>query len=236
MKNRAEVVIAGNTFTMTGEQDEEYMVKIAALVDRKITEIRNSGASMMQSITLAACDMADSYVQAVQSAEHLRGQIADYLDENKSISRELADAHAQITRLEKSTAERSEEINHLNQLKERIAALEKQVAGEDKRRARINELESQIAQSDMRVRAFQDDADKRNRRIKDLERMLAESESQHRDDMEEAEKRERLVRELRDKLSETDKQRRRVEELEHVLGETERQLNELRSRLSRVIK
>lgn len=32
MKNRVEVVIAGNRFTMTGEQDEEYMTKIAALV------------------------------------------------------------------------------------------------------------------------------------------------------------------------------------------------------------
>ena len=68
MKNRAEVVIAGNTFTMTGEQDEEYMVKIAALVDQKIADIRGSGVNTMQAITLAACDMADSYVQAVQRA------------------------------------------------------------------------------------------------------------------------------------------------------------------------
>lgn len=235
MKNRAEVTIAGQTFTMTGEQDEEYMVKIAALVDQKISEIRASGAAMIQAGILAACDMADNYVQTVQSAEHLREQMAGYLDENKQVSRELANANAEITRLEKRAAERAEEMNHLDQLKERIMSLEKQVAGEDKRRARINELESQLSQADMRVRAFQDDADKRNRRIKDLEHSLAEADAKHREDMEEAERQERVIRGFKDKLTETEKQRRRVEELENVLADTERELNDLRSRLSRVI-
>ena len=235
MKNRAEVVIAGNTFTMTGEQDEEYMVKIAALVDQKIADIRGSGVKTMQAITLAACDMADSYVQAVQGADHLRQQMASYLEENASVSKELANARAEIGRLETRAAERAEEINHIEQLKDRITSLERQVAGEDKRRARIGELESQLAQSEMRIRAFQDDADKRNRRIKDLEHSLAESESRHRDDMEEAEKRERQIRELKDKVSVTEKQRRRIEELEKTLADTESQLNDVRSRLSRML-
>ena len=87
----------------------------------------------------------------------------------------------------------------------------------------------------MRIRAFQDDADKRNRRIKDLEHSLAESESRHRDDMEEAEKRERQIRELKDKVSVTEKQRRRIEELEKTLADTESQLNDVRSRLSRML-
>ena len=43
MKNRVEVVIAGNRFTMTGEQDEEYMTKIAALVDNRVCKIREIG-------------------------------------------------------------------------------------------------------------------------------------------------------------------------------------------------
>ena len=72
MKNRVEVVIAGNRFTMTGEQDEEYMTKIAALVDNRVCKIRENGANMMQALTLAACDMADNYVQVVHGAENLR--------------------------------------------------------------------------------------------------------------------------------------------------------------------
>lgn len=235
MKNRAEVVIAGNTFTMTGEQDEEYMVKIAALVDQKIADIRGSGANTMQAITLAACDMADSYVQAVEGADHLRQQIASYLEENAKATRELADAHAEINRLETRAAERADEISHLEQLKERIMSLEKQVAGEDKRRARIGELESQLAQSERRISAFQDDAEKRTRRIKELEQSLADAETRHRDDMEDAEKRERRIRELQDKVSVADKQRRRIEELEKTLADTESQLNDVRSRLARML-
>ena len=60
----------------------------------------------MQAITLAACDMADSYVQAVQGADHLRQQMASYLEENASVSKELANARAEIGRLETRAAER----------------------------------------------------------------------------------------------------------------------------------
>lgn len=66
MKNRVEVVIAGNRFTMTGEQDEEYMTKIAALVDNRVCKIKESGASTLQAVLLTACDIADNYVQAVK--------------------------------------------------------------------------------------------------------------------------------------------------------------------------
>ncbi|MDO5547570.1 MAG: hypothetical protein Q4F79_03700 [Eubacteriales bacterium] len=235
MKNRAEVVIAGNTFTMTGEQDEEYMVKIAALVDQKIADTRASGANTMQAMTLAACDIADSYLQAELSADNLRQQMASYLEENAKVTRELAEARTEIGRLETRAAERADEISHLEQLKERIMSLEQQVAGEDKRRARIGELESQLAQSERRIRAFQDDAEKRTRRIKELENSLAEAETRHRDDMEDAEKRERQIRELQEKVSVSEKQRRRIEELEKTLADTESQLNDVRSRLARML-
>ena len=78
MKNRVEVVIAGNRFTMTGEQDEEYMTKIAALVDNRVCKIRENGANMMQALMLAACDMADNYVQAVQGAENSRNFVSKF--------------------------------------------------------------------------------------------------------------------------------------------------------------
>lgn len=75
MKNRVEVTIAGNRYIMTGEQSEEYMAKVAALVDAKITEIREAGANCLQATTLTACDMADNYVQSVQNAEKLRAEL-----------------------------------------------------------------------------------------------------------------------------------------------------------------
>ena len=76
MKNRVEVVIAGNRFTMTGEQDEEYMTKIAALVDNRVCKIKESGASTLQAVLLTACDIADNYVQGLGKSAHADFQVS----------------------------------------------------------------------------------------------------------------------------------------------------------------
>ncbi len=232
MKNRAEVVIAGTTFTMTGEQDEAYMVEIAALVNQKIAQNRSSGSTIMQAAVLAACDLADDCKKTAAASDNLRMQMAEYLEENKAAARELAAAQAEISRMEKREAERETEIKHLDQLKERITSLEQQVAGDDKRRARIHELESQIAQSDMRIRSFQDDADKRNRRVKELEIQLSQAEATHREDIEEVEKSNRALRDLQARMTDADKQQRRIDELKRALKDTERDLMELENMMN----
>ena len=127
MKNRVEVVIAGNRFTMTGEQDEEYMTKIAALVDNRVCKIKESGASTLQAVLLTACDIADNYVQAVKGSENLRTQISKYLDENKNLSRDLSDAQEEIRSLEQAAEEKDKEMTEVNEYKARIAELEQSV-------------------------------------------------------------------------------------------------------------
>lgn len=100
MKNRVEVTIAGNRYIMTGEQSEEYMSKVAALVDAKIAEIREAGANCLQATTLTACDMADNYVQAVQNADKLRTETANYVAETEKLRAELKSAQETIAELE----------------------------------------------------------------------------------------------------------------------------------------
>ena len=236
MKNRVEVVIAGNRFTMTGEQDEEYMTKIAALVDNRVCKIRENGANMMQALTLAACDMADNYVQAVQGAENLRTQISGYLTENKSLTQELADAHEEISSLEKSAAERAEEMAAVNQFKDRIAELEAQVEAAEKNKVRIAELENKLGETQKRMQAAQSEAEARTRRVSELEQQLTDADKRHQTDLEQAERTQRELCEVREKAAECDKMQRRIEELEKELASTERQLNDLRSRLSRLLK
>lgn len=253
MKNRVEVVIAGNRFTMTGEQDEEYMTKIAALVDNCVSKIRGNGINMTQAITLAACDMADNYVQAVQGAENLRNQISGYLAENKSLSMELSDAHEEIGRLEKKAADSVKEMAEVNQFKDRIAQLEAQVEAAEQHKARIAELEEQVEAAEQhkvrvaeleermsdaqkRIQSVQGEADARTRRVSELEQRLTEADTRHANDLEAAERTGRELRELRERVADNDKMQRRIEELEKELASTERQLNDLRSRLSRLLK
>ncbi|MDO5783585.1 MAG: hypothetical protein Q4P20_00820 [Eubacteriales bacterium] len=236
MKNRVEVVIAGNRFTMTGEQDEEYMTKIAALVDSRVSKIRENGVNMLQAVTLAACDMADNYVQAVQGAENLRTQISSYLAENKSLTQELADAREEISGMEKSAADREQEMASVNQFKDRIAELEAQVEANEGDKLRINELEEKLSDTEKRMQLAKKDAEARARRVSELEQQVTDADARHRNDLEQAERKEREMRELREKVVDSEKMQRRIDELEKELASTERQLNEMRSRLSRLFK
>ncbi|HBI64040.1 MAG TPA: hypothetical protein DDX51_02835 [Clostridiales bacterium] len=236
MKNRVEVVIAGNRFTMTGEQDEEYMTKIAALVDNRVSKIRENGVNMLQAITLTACDMADNYVQAVQGAENLRTQISGYLSENKDLTQELADAREEIESLENNAASRADEIAQLDRFKDRISELEAQVEAGEKSKERITELEGRLGETQKRLQSAQGEAEARTRRVSELEQQLGQADARHRSDLEQAERTEREVRELRERVADNEKMGRRIEELEKELASTERQLNEVRSRLSRLLK
>ena len=73
-------------------------------------------------------------------------------------------------------------------------------------------------------------------RCQELEQQLAEADARHNNDLEQAERTGRELRELREKVVDGDKKQRRIEELEKELASTERQLNEVRSRLSRLLK
>lgn len=236
MKNRVEVVIAGNRFTMTGEQDEEYMTKIATLVDNRVCKVKESGANMLQAVLLTACDMADNYVQAVQSAENLRTQISSYLAENKNLSRELADAHEEINSLEQDAVEKNKEMTEVNRFKDRITELEAQIEANQADKVRITELEDKLSETQKRMQSTSMEVEARTRRVSELEQQLSEADARHNNDLEQAERTGRELRELREKVVDCDKKQRRIEELEKELASTERQLNEVRSRLSRLLK
>ncbi|MDO4174362.1 MAG: cell division protein ZapA [Eubacteriales bacterium] len=236
MKNRVEVVIAGNRFTMTGDQDEEYMQKIAGMVDEKVCEIRSHGANLIQSAMLAACDIADSHVQAVLGADNLRKQIASYLDENKDLTRELSEARDDIRALQDEMAQKDKEMTEVNSFKARIAELEEKVEAGKADKVRITELEDKLTQAEKRAQNISAEVDARTRRVSELEQQLTEANARHDNDLEQAERMGREMCELRAKVADCDKKQRRIEELEKELASTERQLNEVRSRLSRLLK
>lgn len=97
MRNRVTIHIAGESYTMLAEESESYMQQVAALVDGKITEARGiSGVSAMQAAVLAACNIADQYYKAVESADNLRAQMKNYLEESDSLRRELAEAQRML--------------------------------------------------------------------------------------------------------------------------------------------
>ena len=82
-KNKVKVTIAGVDYALTTEETPEYTTMLAAEIDEKMKELRavNPFISTNQAAVLIALDYANSAKKAEQSADNLRAQIKDYLED-----------------------------------------------------------------------------------------------------------------------------------------------------------
>lgn len=101
MQNKVTVTIDGQEYTLVASEDAAYMKKVAAHVDAKIAEVRQGGkVSSTDAAVLAALNMADEYLKSLDTAENLRSQIKESLEENKKLNMELSEAKRQIFKLQ----------------------------------------------------------------------------------------------------------------------------------------
>ena len=90
-KTRVRVAIAGEEYTIVAAETEEYIRRIAALVDEKVRGIMESGrVPLADAVVLAACNLADEKTRAAETAESLRSQIKAYSDEIARLRTELS--------------------------------------------------------------------------------------------------------------------------------------------------
>lgn len=101
MRNRVTIHIAGESYVILSEESDSYMQSIAALVGTKMTETRKiAGVSSLRASVLAACNIADDYCKAVQSADNLRSQMKNYLEEANLLRKEVAELRRQLASVE----------------------------------------------------------------------------------------------------------------------------------------
>ena len=82
MDHRVTVTICGNEYTFVAEEDSTYVEKVAAYVDRKMTEtLEATKAGQTDAAVLTAANIADELFKAQEIAENLRSQLKEYLDE-----------------------------------------------------------------------------------------------------------------------------------------------------------
>ncbi len=92
-KNRVKVQIAGEEFTIVAAEPEDYIRRVAALVDTKISGILAAKRVPLNDATiLAACNLADEQIKAAETAENLRAQIKAYSDEISRLRADLSEA------------------------------------------------------------------------------------------------------------------------------------------------
>lgn len=101
MKNHVTVTVAGQEYTLMGNEEPEYIRKVARRVDKEVRQvIYQDRVSMVAGAVLAALNLTDLYFKEQEAAENLRRQLKEYLEDSAQVKLELAEAKREIFRLQ----------------------------------------------------------------------------------------------------------------------------------------
>lgn len=102
-KNRIKISIFGTDYFVTSQEEENYVRAIGDAVEKRITETmeENGRVSVLMAAVLAALDYCDEAKKAMVSADNLRSQIKDYLEDSSRARMEADEARREIERMKK---------------------------------------------------------------------------------------------------------------------------------------
>ncbi|MBE6742071.1 MAG: cell division protein ZapA [Ruminococcaceae bacterium] len=102
-KNRVDLRICGLSYTIITEDDPDYVEELGEFIDKEMKTINNESPTLSttQCAVLVALDQADACRKATASADNLRAQIKDYLEDSARARMEVDVARREIERLNK---------------------------------------------------------------------------------------------------------------------------------------
>ena len=96
MKNRVKISIDGKSFTLVGEETEEYMRQVAAYIDYKMAEIRQKAVAVTLDSSLAyvltSINVADDYFKEKAYTAELEGRLTGMTARMQELSDRLEEA------------------------------------------------------------------------------------------------------------------------------------------------
>ena len=112
-KNRAEVLIDGKIYTLSGYESEEYLQKVATYINSKLVEFKKlegySRQSRENKSILLELNIADDYFKAKKQAEMLEEEPAEKDKELYDLKHELIGSQIRLETAEKSVADYQKE-------------------------------------------------------------------------------------------------------------------------------
>ncbi|HOD01760.1 MAG: Cell division protein ZapA [Firmicutes bacterium ADurb.Bin300] len=82
VKKTYKLRICGSDYIISAEESEEYMQTLASEIDEKLRNVlRNAKLSSTQAAIFVALELADEAKKATDSADNLRAQVKDYLED-----------------------------------------------------------------------------------------------------------------------------------------------------------
>lgn len=115
-KNRVELKIYGNTYTILTEDDPEYVEGLGELINKEMHAVSNESPTLSQTqyAVLVALDQADACKKANSEAVNLRAQIKDYIEDAARAKLEVDVARREIERLNRELSSLRNKISENN--------------------------------------------------------------------------------------------------------------------------
>lgn len=112
-KNKVKVNIAGIEYALSTEESPEYTLMLASAVDEKLKEIRSANPfiSTNQAAVLIALQYANDAKKSEMSADNLRAQIKDYLEDASQAKSERDFYKREIDRMKAEQKAKADQIN-----------------------------------------------------------------------------------------------------------------------------
>ena len=100
-KNKVKLTVCGSEYSILTDDSVEYTAALGDELNEKIMDILNdnAGVSVTQAAVLTALEYCDMYKKAEKSADNLRGQIKDYLEDSARARMEVEVARREVERL-----------------------------------------------------------------------------------------------------------------------------------------
>lgn len=112
MKNIVNVRIFNRPFSLSTDETEHYMKKIAAVVDERVRSYvsANLNTNVIDAAILAALECVDERQKALATIDNLRSQIKDYVDDAGDARLKCDEALKELRELRKKCAELEKEV------------------------------------------------------------------------------------------------------------------------------
>ena len=98
-KKKVSVFVAGQKFNLITDEEERYVIDLAAKIDARISSLSISQCmSRERAAVLTALDMADDIEQGKRNLNEVKEQVKDYLKTIEALTAENTELHTQLSK------------------------------------------------------------------------------------------------------------------------------------------
>lgn len=114
-KNETQVVIGGKVYTLSGFESEEYLQKVAAYINGKLTDFKKADSFRRQTLdvqsTMIQLNIADDYFKAKKVADGLESDMEHKDKEIYDLKHELISLQIKLDSAKQEVKELKDELN-----------------------------------------------------------------------------------------------------------------------------